>query len=208
MCFAYSNSSSNDKEMRYWLTQCGHVICNSCVNKHGNNNVSSDNKQNGICNETKVNINYGSAATIDNNPRVVNKVLSNKFLEILGEYGKSSRSNTINCLFCNKKCAIVECNDNLDHQLSSFFQPFHEMLDGISDVYRFQQTNTKSLINHLKDKVTQQENMLYKVNNDYRELKSQLISLTNENNRLKEQLKAFQRENTFMNNPNASNTEN
>ncbi|CAJ0762383.1 7343_t:CDS:2, partial [Entrophospora sp. SA101] len=49
-------------------------------------------------------------------------------------------------------------------------------------------------------KVTQQENMLYKVNNDYRELKS----LTNENNRLKEQLKAFQRENTFMNNPNAS----
>nr|CAG8501592.1 9710_t:CDS:2 [Entrophospora candida] len=127
-CFAYSTSFSKNKEIRFSLTQCGRVICNSCVNRHGNDG----NKQNGVGKGIKV------------------------------EEGKSSsRLNANICLFCNENCAIVECNKD------------------------FQQSNTKSIINHLKYKVAQQETMLDKANNEKRELESQLINLANENVQLK-----------------------
>ncbi|CAJ0638715.1 12761_t:CDS:2, partial [Entrophospora sp. SA101] len=137
-CFAYSTSFSKNKEIRFSLTQCGRVICNSCVNKHGNDG----NKQSGVGKGIKVE-----------------------------EDKSSSRRNANICLFCNEKCAIVECNK--------------DTLDGISDVFKFQQSNTKSIINHLKNKVAQQETMLDKANNENRELESQLINLANENVQLK-----------------------
>ncbi|CAH1757215.1 7872_t:CDS:2 [Entrophospora sp. SA101] len=127
-CFAYSTSFSKNKEIRFSLTQCGRVICNSCVNKHGNDG----NKQSGVGKGIKVE-----------------------------EDKSSSRRNANICLFCNEKCAIVECNKD------------------------FQQSNTKSIINHLKNKVAQQETMLDKANNENRELESQLINLANENVQLK-----------------------
>ncbi|CAG8595189.1 10727_t:CDS:2, partial [Scutellospora calospora] len=38
-CFAYLTSSTSsttrETQIRFWLTECGHVICQSCLNKHG-----------------------------------------------------------------------------------------------------------------------------------------------------------------------------
>ncbi|RIA86119.1 hypothetical protein C1645_780361 [Glomus cerebriforme] len=33
-CFTYSSSPKED-QIRFWLTECGHVVCESCLSKHG-----------------------------------------------------------------------------------------------------------------------------------------------------------------------------
>ncbi|CAG8688295.1 15376_t:CDS:2, partial [Dentiscutata heterogama] len=35
-CFAYlTSSTAQETQIRFWLTECGHVICLPCLNKHG-----------------------------------------------------------------------------------------------------------------------------------------------------------------------------
>ncbi|PKY42735.1 hypothetical protein RhiirA4_442159 [Rhizophagus irregularis] len=47
-CFTYP-SSSKENQIRFWLTECGHVVCKSCLNKHGEASHDSSNVTEHTC---------------------------------------------------------------------------------------------------------------------------------------------------------------
>nr|CAG8535463.1 12069_t:CDS:2 [Entrophospora candida] len=197
VCFAYSGPLCEDnekEEIRFWLTECGHVICHKCIktnkiNVDSNKGVDAE-KFKGEGSKSKK-VNDGD----DNN----NKECNNDAIVSNNNAGKDGNSTNAKvkdksfsiattaetiCLVCNAKCVVVECNDNLPDELITYFKPVHEIID-------FQQTNTASLVNFLKDKLVKQNKMLDKAKNELlncKNLKRDFNHLIDDNKRLKRQL--------------------
>nr|CAG8480508.1 9186_t:CDS:2 [Entrophospora candida] len=167
VCFAYSGPLCEDnekEEIRFWLTECGHVICHKCIKT---NKINVDSNKGVDAEKFK-----GEGNGNSTNAKVKDK-----------SFSIATTAETI-CLVCNAKCVVVECNDNLPDELITYFKPVHEIID-------FQQTNTASLVNFLKDKLVKQNKMLDKAKNELlncKNLKRDFNHLIDDNKRLKRQL--------------------
>ncbi|CAG8515484.1 63_t:CDS:2 [Acaulospora morrowiae] len=48
-CFAYSSFATREEQIRFWLTECGHVVCQSCLYKSEPNKVNSSTPSEPTC---------------------------------------------------------------------------------------------------------------------------------------------------------------
>ncbi|CAJ0902930.1 22631_t:CDS:2 [Entrophospora sp. SA101] len=144
---------NNEKEeIRFWLTECGHVICHKCIKT---NKINVDSNK-GVDAE-KFKGEGSKSKKVNDGDDYNNKECNNEAIFSNNNAGKDGNSTNAKvkdksfsiattaetiCLVCNAKCVVVECNDN------------------------FQQTNTASLINFLKDKLVKQNKMLDKAKNE------------------------------------------